>query len=456
MTTYIVPARYSLIIILFVFGFSVIPLHAHAISAKEIQTKINTRNTQINILQNDITKYKKGLHTLGNKRTTLKSAIQSLALSRKKITTRLSATQNKIGIANLKLKKLSFAISDKQQEIDTLRTTVASTLRAINQNDSIPPVIAIFNTKRLADVWVAIDQFKQLNRELGEKTKELTDAKINLANTHTVVSVTKNRLLSLQDDQMSQRKSIDANKHTQQTLLIKTKNKESLYQKIIAQKKAAEISFERELKLLQSQLNLIVHPGSIPKAEAGILSWPFSASTMQRCSARGKNFGNKYCITQYFGTTRFSTANPQVYNGHGHDGIDMGIPVGTPVRAALSGTVLGTGNTDLAHNAAGQQCYSFGKWVMLSHANGLNTMYAHLSEVDVRKGQNVTTGKIIGYSGMTGYATGPHLHFGVYAAEGTKIMTLGAFRKASGMRCSNATIPVATLKAYLNPLSYLI
>ena len=91
---------------------------------------------------------------------------------------------------------------------------------------------------------------------------------------------------------------------------------------------------------------------------------------------------------------------------------------------------------------------------MIKHNNGINTLYSHLSTIDVGKGQQVGTGQTIGLSGMTGYATGPHLHFGVYASEGTQIMTLGQFRNATG-GCANAKMPVATLNAYLNPMSYL-
>jgi murein DD-endopeptidase MepM/ murein hydrolase activator NlpD len=130
------------------------------------------------------------------------------------------------------------------------------------------------------------------------------------------------------------------------------------------------------------------------------------------------------------------------------------MPVGTPILAALSGTVLGTGNTDLSHNAAGQQCLSFGKWVMIKHANGLDTLYAHLSQVSVSTGQAVGTGDTIGYSGMTGYATGPHLHFGVYASAGVKITTLGESRGAT-TPCQNASLPVSPVSGYLNPMSYL-
>ena len=161
-------------------------------------------------------------------------------------------------------------------------------------------------------------------------------------------------------------------------------------------------------------------------------------------------FGNLLKITQYFGNTSFSTANPQIYNGKGHNAIDIAAIDGTPVLSALAGVVLGTGDTDKARG-----CYSFGKWVMIIHGNGLSTLYSHLSSIDVSKDQTVYTGQVIGLSGQTGYATGPHLHFGVYATEGTQIMRLGDFRNGVKTGCATAVMPVATLDAYLNPLSYL-
>ena len=178
---------------------------------------------------------------------------------------------------------------------------------------------------------------------------------------------------------------------------------------------------------------------------------------MASCVGKESALGNPDCITQYFGNTAFATQNPQIYNNMGHDGVDIGVPIGTPVEAALDGFVLGTGNTDV-YAPNGQMCYSFGKWVMLQHPNGLDTLYAHLSDnTIVSKGQTVTTGQLIGYSGMTGYATGPHLHFGVYAASGVQIMDFGKWRGSTGTPCTaaGAILPVAPTNAYLNPLSYL-
>jgi murein DD-endopeptidase MepM/ murein hydrolase activator NlpD len=152
----------------------------------------------------------------------------------------------------------------------------------------------------------------------------------------------------------------------------------------------------------------------------------------------------KIRITQYFGNTAFSTKNPQIYSSGTHNGVDFAASIGTPIHASLSGIVVGAGNTDI------KSCRSYGKCIMIKHANGLSTLYAHLSLIAVTVGQNVTTGEIIGYTGNTGISTGPHLHFGVYATEGVNIT-----KNKGSKYCSNVTIPYADLKAYLNPLSYL-
>jgi murein DD-endopeptidase MepM/ murein hydrolase activator NlpD len=91
-------------------------------------------------------------------------------------------------------------------------------------------------------------------------------------------------------------------------------------------------------------------------------------------------------------------------NGEGafHSGIDIEAPTGTPVRAAADGEVTG------ASMGAG-----YGRQVVLGHGHDLLTVYGHLSAIAVLPGQHVTRGQVIGYVGMTGRATGPHLHYEV-------------------------------------------
>lgn len=85
-----------------------------------------------------------------------------------------------------------------------------------------------------------------------------------------------------------------------------------------------------------------------------------------------------------------------------HLGVDYGAPTGTPVRS------VGDGVVDFAGRQNG-----YGNVVQIRHSNDRTTLYAHLSRIDVRKGQRVEQGARVGAVGATGWATGPHLHFEV-------------------------------------------
>ena len=108
-------------------------------------------------------------------------------------------------------------------------------------------------------------------------------------------------------------------------------------------------------------------------------------------------------VTQLFGE------NPEFYKKWGfpgHNGIDYGIPNGTPITAAAAGTVA----------LVGFENGGYGNYVKLSHVDGgktFYTYYAHLASASVAAGQKVKVGAVIGTSNNTGASTGPHLHFGL-------------------------------------------
>ncbi len=86
-----------------------------------------------------------------------------------------------------------------------------------------------------------------------------------------------------------------------------------------------------------------------------------------------------------------------------HNGIDIGVPSGTPVAAGMEGSVSEAGYSPI-----------MGNYVMLRHPSGWQSLYAHMSSISVKKGQYLAKGGRVGLSGNTGYSTGPHLHFTVY------------------------------------------
>jgi peptidoglycan DL-endopeptidase CwlO len=98
---------------------------------------------------------------------------------------------------------------------------------------------------------------------------------------------------------------------------------------------------------------------------------------------------------------------PRTIEGHYeyHPGIDIAVPEGTPIRAALTGTV--------AFTESEAESGGYGNYTCIDHGGGLSTCYAHQSAFAVSAGERVQQGEVIGYSGCTGYCLGPHVHFEV-------------------------------------------
>jgi lipoprotein NlpD len=93
----------------------------------------------------------------------------------------------------------------------------------------------------------------------------------------------------------------------------------------------------------------------------------------------------------------------QTQNIHGYNAVDLAAPTGTPIMAAADGEVI------VAQQGGWNGGY--GSYVVITHGNGSQTLYGHMSKVAATVGEEVVQGQVIGYVGMTGSATGPHVHF---------------------------------------------
>ncbi len=94
---------------------------------------------------------------------------------------------------------------------------------------------------------------------------------------------------------------------------------------------------------------------------------------------------------------------------HGYNGVDLAAPVGTKIVASAAGKVIVSRSS--GYNGG------YGNYVVVSHPNGTQTLYAHMSETAVVVGAQVAQGQVIGYVGNTGRSTGPHVHFEIRGAK---------------------------------------
>lgn len=404
---------------------------ATSTGATGLQKQIDDNNAQIEQLNREIAAYQTQLDATTKQKNTLQNTINQLTLQGKQLTAKITVTKNQIQTTQLQIKQLSGNISDTQASINTENAGLAESIRRLAEADKVPLALSLLTSGGVSRVWEDINALTSLQSAVSTYADTLAGKKRTLTDTKNAAEAKRAQLLKQQQTLTTQQGSLNATKKAQSELLTQTKNQEAAYQAMIAQKKTQQLNLEAALSDLKSKYNVTVNLNQITPAGKGILLWPL----------------DNVRITQYFGNTPFAATG--AYNGKGHNGIDLGAPIGTPIRAALSGVVIGTGNTDVVRG-----CYSFGKWVMVRHSNGLNTMYAHLSQISVTQGQSVSTGQLLGYTGETGYATGPHLHFGVYVSSATQIIALGQATNKN-TPCATAVMPVAPLPGYLNPLNYL-
>lgn len=399
----------------------------------KLQSEIQDRSTRLLDIEKEIAKFEAELRVVGGEKKTLQNAINQLEIERKKITAEISRTENLISSTDLEINKLILEIDRTEKDISEITEAISETIRSQYQAGDDSFIELLLRATKLSDFWSAYEAHESVRNSMSTKVRELDSFQRLLEEQRNNSTEKRSNLVTLKTQYTDQTNVLVNNKTERSKLLEATKNQEANYQKLLSEQKAAREQIVKELRDFEAKLQFILDPNTIPTPGTKVFDWPL------------KNI----VITQYFGGSEFAKRNPGIYGGRAyHPGVDFGTPRGTPIYAPLAGTVRATGNTDLVPG-----CYSWGKWTLIDHANGLSTLYAHQDTVSVTPGQRVATGEIIGYSGNTGYSTGPHLHFTLYAKDGVTVRQFNEIKTVTS--CGPASTPVAATEAYLDPMLYL-
>jgi murein DD-endopeptidase MepM/ murein hydrolase activator NlpD len=392
----------------------------------QIQDKIDIANKNREKLEREIAEYQEQLKVVNNQAVTLQNTIKSLDVSTNKITTEVKLVENNINKTSYTIEDTNLEIQNKEKQISKGNKAIKEYLKQISEADSQSIFEILLSNQKLSDFWDDMENIIQVQAKIGDQIMTIKNIKLNLEKAKIDLEEKKEELESYTKELSDRKQVLQSTKKEKNTLLTVTKNTEANYQKVLKDKLALKEALDQEINQFESQLKLAIDPKSFPSAGKGILKWPL----------------DNIFVTQNFGKTADSG---RLYVSGTHNGVDFRAAVGTKIKSAGNGVVEGIGDTDIVCPGA-----SFGKWVFIRYDNGLASTYGHLSFISVKQGQKVKAGELVGYSGNTGYSTGPHLHMSVYAGQGAKVSTL----KSTVCR-GTYTIPIADTKAYLDPLVYL-
>jgi murein DD-endopeptidase MepM/ murein hydrolase activator NlpD len=351
-------------------------------SAASIQSKISAKQAELN-------------KKLG-KEHVLSSTVARYSSRINKYETRIDALRAKQdtiqGDLESKRKQLAEIQTDLRSErkrLARLRTRLALGRKVLEQRlvelyQSDPPdlVTVILDSKGFADLLERGEFLRRIQAQDKRVINDVTQAKTQTEQTAAKLDTLETRQQTITARVLQRRNEVDSVR----TNLVKSqaplKQARAAKNKILSGVKNDRHKIQEDLASLEKANakatgELSNLPAQGVKGGNGPWDWPVTGP-----------------ITGAFGETR---------PGHIHAGIDIAVPVGTPIRAAANGRVVLLQPT----GASG----GYGNYTCLQHTATLTSCYAHQRNFAVTKGQTVKQDQVIGYVGMTGHTFGPHLHF---------------------------------------------
>lgn len=286
---------------------------------------------------------------------------------------RIHSEEDKV---NAQIKQIELELEAARKQLLERQDLLNKRIRAIYIHGQLNYLEVIMGSKNFSDFANRLELLKRVIRSDYNLIQDIRVRQEQIQAKMNELSLQKQELEKLAAEATKAQQAIEMKRAEQQAVMDSAK----------AQRDAAE-QMEQDLiassERIRQQIQARQGGGMEPQViGSGILGYPCSGPITSP-------FG--YRIHPIFGTTIY------------HSGIDIGVDEGTPVHAADSGVVI----------YSGSGLTGYGNVVIIDHGNGLSTLYAHNSVLLVSEGESVSKGQVVAYSGMTGYATGPHVHFEV-------------------------------------------
>ncbi len=343
----------------------------------QTEQKLDRANQKRGVLSNEI-------EALNGRIRTIETQVAALRVEERAAEKRLADKQAELDVAVGELKEAYGELRLLAKKLKVSLDTLRSRLVAIYESGTTEVSDLVFASEDYGDLIERseyIEQIQSSDEKLVARVRDLRDRQKKLV---LKLKTVKERIEKVRDQIAEEEQALEVARSAVQA-------RESNLIAARGQRNAALSQIDEQVGRLESiRADLQAEIQAEIAAASGVSTLP--AGPMSAPSAAGLVWPLSGTLTSGFGYRW----------GRMHEGIDISVPEGTPVRAAKSGTVI------LASYYGG-----YGNYICVDHGGGLSTCYAHLSGYASSSGQRVSQGQVIGYSGNTGSSTGPHLHFEV-------------------------------------------
>ncbi len=368
-----------LVVVTPAFGDDVTKKHQVDSQIASLQSKLQKQKQREQALRNQVADYTSRIRTL-------ESRVGDVSLRLQTMESDLALHQHRLDALNalfaLQTKKFVFLKEQYAQSINVLNTRLVD----IYESDQASTIDVFLGARNVQD---AIDQVQYLN-DIGDQDRRIA---AQVAAAKAQIKVQRAQTKKLRGTVQSETAVISA--RTAQTRdvrdqLLGAKNdlsttKQNELQDIskLTAEQQAEAGEIDALQAASNDLTARIQAAQANRQGGGPSSTPSSAGLIWPVNGP---------VTSPFGWRW----------GRMHEGIDIGVGTGTPIKAAASGTIIYCGWES-----------GYGNLTVIDHGGNLATAYGHQNSIAVACGQQVSQGEVIGYVGCTGHCTGPHLHFEV-------------------------------------------
>lgn len=347
---------------------SIYSLVASAESTSQLTDRLNANKSEQEKLQGQLNQTTKEKKEIQAKKKALDDEIAELA-------TEIDSINKAIAKNNSDISEKQSQISELEKNIEDSDELLKKRLRVMYEKGSFSYLEVLFSATSFSDLLIRMDMVQQLYAHDQNLINELTDSKKSIEVAKQEIETAKASNLELKEKLSTQQKAIQAKSDESQAVISKLSKTEAEIRAEIAERERENNSILNAIAAAKGTVS-----GVSNTYTGGTLGWP--------STKRGT-------ITSRFG--------PRTLRGvpDTHTGLDIGLPMGTPVLACEDGVVTGSGWRN-----------AYGNCITIDHGS-ITTLYAHNSVLQVSVGQKVKRGEQIALVGSTGNSTGPHIHLGV-------------------------------------------